>query len=119
MTATTLADRRAFAITPAARAFPHPARRPAFSFNKIGKRFGDKVVLDGIDFEVEAGQFLAIIGKSGCGKSTLLRLLAGLDKPTAGSLDHGRCRPQFDAASCSRSRACCPGRGSPKTSRSG
>jgi sulfonate transport system ATP-binding protein len=42
-------------------------------------------VLRGIDLEVPAGQFLAVVGKSGCGKSTLLRLLTGLDAPTGGS----------------------------------
>jgi sulfonate transport system ATP-binding protein len=89
MNATTLTDRRAFASTPVAKTAPDPARRPAFAFRNAGKRFGDKVVLDGIDLEVGAGQFLAIIGKSGCGKSTLLRLLAGLDKPSSGTLDHG------------------------------
>lgn len=52
----------------------------------LEKSFGNVPVLRGIDLEVPAGQFLAIVGKSGCGKSTLLRLLAGLDEPTGGTI---------------------------------
>jgi sulfonate transport system ATP-binding protein len=51
----------------------------------LEKSFGDLPVLRGIDLEVPAGQFLAVVGKSGCGKSTLLRILAGLDAPSGGS----------------------------------
>lgn len=46
----------------------------------------DKLILKDIDIEVNAGEFVCILGQSGCGKSTLLRLLAGLEIPTTGSL---------------------------------
>lgn len=56
----------------------------AISIRGLEKSFANVPVLRGIDLEIPAGQFLAVVGKSGCGKSTLLRLLTGLDQPTAG-----------------------------------
>ena len=52
----------------------------------LSKRYGEKRVLRGIDFELERGGFLVVTGANGSGKTTLLRLCAGLAAPTSGEL---------------------------------
>ena len=56
------------------------------SLSRVEKAFGALQVLKRIDLDIPAGQFLAVVGRSGGGKSTLLRLIAGLDRPTAGQV---------------------------------
>jgi sulfate transport system ATP-binding protein len=53
----------------------------------IDKRFGDFVALDAVDLSVRSGALTALLGPSGGGKSTLLRIIAGLEKPDAGTVE--------------------------------
>ena len=48
---------------------------------------GDKLILKDISVDIPAGEFVCLLGQSGCGKSTFLRLLAGLEKPTMGTIE--------------------------------
>ncbi|MFP1624936.1 ABC transporter ATP-binding protein [Streptomyces sp. 5K101] len=54
---------------------------------------GTQLVLDDITLDVAPGEFVTLLGASGCGKSTLLNLVAGLDRPTAGSIETPGGRP--------------------------
>jgi putative ABC transport system ATP-binding protein len=58
--------------------------------NNLKKHYGANAevkAIDGVDFAVESGEFVSVVGSSGSGKSTLLHLLGGLDRPTGGSVE--------------------------------
>ena len=58
----------------------------AVTLEKLEKRFDDEVAVNGIDLDIEPGEFFALLGPSGCGKTTTLRMIGGFERPTrAGS----------------------------------
>lgn len=58
---------------------------PAVQISALVRKFGEHVVLDGLDLNIDRGEFVALLGRSGSGKSTLLRAMAGLDHDVTGS----------------------------------
>ena len=59
---------------------------PAIHIDQVHKRFGSLNALNGIDLTIEQGEFFGLLGPNGAGKSTLINIMAGLLKPTAGSV---------------------------------
>ncbi|MBB3049902.1 phosphonate transport system ATP-binding protein [Prauserella isguenensis] len=60
---------------------------PALRISNLSKSFGENRVLDGVDLNVEPGEFVAVLGANGCGKSTALRCVVGLEQPDSGEVD--------------------------------
>jgi heme exporter protein A len=69
---------------------------------KLVKRFGLKSVLRGLDFQVEAGEFVALLGPNGAGKTTFLRILASLSRPSLGEVRIAGYRQPEQAAALRR-----------------
>ena len=101
------APRRACARERPATREERPANGQAVLLDGLSKSFGDRRVLSKLDLTIPAGQLLAIVGRSGCGKSTLLRLIAGLDRPSSGTISIGGAAGAVAAAECA---AAVPGR---------
>ncbi|MEU6897300.1 ABC transporter ATP-binding protein [Streptomyces virginiae] len=63
------------------------ARQVVVRLDDVHKEYGDAKALDGVCLEIHAGDAVAVMGPSGCGKSTLLNMVAGLDRPTSGTVE--------------------------------
>lgn len=59
---------------------------PLLEFKRVGKRYGGRVVLNDLSFEVARNEFVVLLGPSGAGKTTVLRLIAALEAPTQGEI---------------------------------
>ena len=93
----------ALAVTPVQAPAAVPAGQPLVNIRGLRMAFGDQLVQQGLDFDIQAGEVLAIIGGSGCGKSTLMRHLIGLHRPAAGQVRYGSddlndCTPEAGAS---------------------
>jgi iron(III) transport system ATP-binding protein len=62
---------------------------PDVSISGLVKAFGENTVLDRVDLHIADGEFFTLLGPSGCGKSTTLNCVAGLERPTGGSVGVG------------------------------
>jgi len=56
------------------------------ALNDVTRRYGSAIAVDRVDLSLAPGEFFSLLGPSGCGKSTTLRLIAGLERPDAGSI---------------------------------
>jgi putative spermidine/putrescine transport system ATP-binding protein len=63
------------------------ASAPDISVRGLTKRYGDVVAVDGIDLDVEVGEFFTMLGPSGSGKTTTLRMIAGFEIPDEGTIE--------------------------------
>src|ERR687892_1930792 len=78
------------AITTARSTDDPPSAKPAIEIAELSKTYGPAgthvLALDKLSLRVSPGEFVCLVGASGCGKSTLLNLIAGLDRPSTGSI---------------------------------
>jgi nitrate/nitrite transport system ATP-binding protein len=87
------------------------APMPFVRVEVLRKAYGPLVVFDGVDFDIDKGEFVCLIGHSGCGKSTILNVVAGLDRASGGRVIVDGCEvrgPSLDRGVVFQSHALLP-----------
>nr|WP_315291046.1 ABC transporter ATP-binding protein [Serratia proteamaculans] len=64
----------------------HDGVRPGIQVRDLTLRFGQQMIFDRLSFDIAGGSFVALLGASGAGKTSLLKIIAGLAKPTSGTV---------------------------------
>lgn len=70
---------------------------PLLDMRGISKRFGDKQALDGVDFRIEPGEIVGLVGDNGAGKSTLIKVMTGVYHPDRGEIAYRGQRVTIDS----------------------
>ena len=65
---------------------PHPSTETVIALQGVRRRYGGIAAVENLDLQVRAGEFFSLLGASGCGKTTALRLIAGFERPDAGTI---------------------------------
>ncbi len=80
-------------LTPGGQSPTEASPSPVVSLRAVSKLYGHgreaAPALDRVSFDVRAGEFVCLVGASGCGKSTILNLIAGLERPSTGTIELG------------------------------
>ena len=84
-------------------AAPTPASATLLTMSGISKRYGPVRALDDVDFDLRAGEVMALLGENGAGKSTLVKILSGLISPDAGQITLDGATVDLGSAARSRS----------------
>lgn len=64
---------------------------PVITLNHVNKVYGNgNIALENVNFSIKKSEFVSLVGASGCGKSTILRIIAGLGKPSSGTINWGK-----------------------------
>ena len=61
--------------------------QPILKAHGVSKRFGSLLAVDGVDLEIQPGEFLALLGPNGAGKTTMIEMIEGIQKPDSGSIE--------------------------------
>ena len=77
---------------------PQSTNQPVISLDSVSKRYGDETVVSAVDFKIQSGECVVLVGHNGAGKTTLMKLMLGLTRPTSGKVNVFGSNPAFASA---------------------
>jgi Cu-processing system ATP-binding protein len=74
---------------------PYSTNQPVISLDTVSKRYGDETVVSAVDFKIQSGECVVLVGHNGAGKTTLMKLMLGLTRPSSGEVTVFGSNPAF------------------------
>jgi len=76
----------------------YSTNQPVVSLEAVSKRYGSETVVSAVDFKIQSGECVVLVGHNGAGKTTLMKLMLGLTRPTSGKVNVFGSNPAFASA---------------------